>query len=154
MELWKWTFILLLITAGFGIWLFVGYTYRLRPRYPLIVVSSHVISALVTVILFTVLLVRWIHRGNFAHGYEIFVLYVAYFVVLITFLFGMYLYVRYNLRKRGLTMRLLVAHLVMAALSFVAVVTGVAELSVPIHTAHIYPGTMYNYHKHHHDASS
>lgn len=150
MTLWQWTFLALLITASFGIVLFTGYTFRVRIRYPFALVTSHVVSAFITVILFSILFVQKLRFGFPAHSYSPFVLWPALVLLLATFASGVHFYFKYNARRLGLRNALLIAHLFMAALSFVAVIASTAELSVPPKPTNLYPGSMYNFYKHQH----
>lgn len=148
MSLWQITLYSLFLTAFFGIFLFVGYTFRVRIRYPLALVTCHVVSALVTVVLFCFLLVQQLHAPNL-HQYAVVVAWLSLVAILITFVSGFYFYLRYNVRRRGLRTGLLVTHLLMAAVSFVCAAASIAELSVPPKANNLYPGSMYNYYKHH-----
>lgn len=149
MALWRLTFVLLFVTASIGIWLFVGYTFRARIRYPLLLVTTHVISATLTVIAFIWLFITQRHWSQH-HATAFVILCVSLVMVLVTYLSGLYFYGKFNVRGRGLKSKLLISHLVMAALSFVCVASSVAELSAAQPpTSHNYPGSMYNFYKHH-----
>lgn len=147
--LWAWTFFALLVTSIFGIWLFAGFTFRLKPRYPFLLVTCHVVGALVTVVLFCSLFIKWLYQPQVGHSFAPAILWVGLIMILATFLSGLYFYFFFNARRRGLGYKLLITHLVMAALSFVFVVASIAELSGSVHTQHLFPGTKYNFYKHH-----
>lgn len=149
MSLWVWTFLVLLVTAVFGLWLFAGFTFRVRPRYPFALVTSHVIGATASLVLFCILVVRWFAHHQAVHSYAPVVLIIALVVLLATFLSGLYFYFGFNVRRRHLTYKLLITHLAMAALAFIFAIAGIAEASGPVHTQKFYPSSMYNFHKHH-----
>lgn len=147
-RLWEWTFFSLLVTSVFGIWLFVGFTFRLRPRYPFLLVTCHVVGATVTVVLFCSLFVKWLIQPQVGYSYAPVILWIGLFMILATFLSGLYFYFFFDARRRGLGYKLLITHLVMAALSFVFVIASIAQLSGPLHSQHFFPGNKYNFYKH------
>lgn len=150
-SLWQWTFLVALATATVGLVLFAGFTFRLKPRFPFLLVTLHVVGATATVVMFCILFVRSIGNHAASHGYAGVVLWASLVVILLTFLSGLYFYFFYNARRRGLDYPLLVSHLIMAALSFVCVVASVAALSgIGIQTSSLFPTTGYNFHKHEH----
>lgn len=151
-SLWTWTFLVTLATAAVGLSLFAGFTFQVKPRYPFLLVTCHVIGAFATVTLYCILFVRWMGNHNTAtHLYAAVVLWVSLVVILSTFISGIYFYFRYNARRRGLGYRLLITHLVMAALSFVCVIASVSELSgTGISAKSLFPPSSYNFYKHHH----
>ncbi|WDL98440.1 hypothetical protein [Alicyclobacillus sp. ALC3] len=149
MSLWMWTFLIALFTATVGLVLFIGFTFQQKLRYPFLFVTFHVIGATVTVILFCILFIRWITHHDATTPYASLVLWASLAVVLATFVSGLYFYFWYNARKRPLSYRLLVTHLVMASLAFVSVITSVAQLSnTGLHSHQLYRATGYNFRKH------
>ncbi|WDL97492.1 hypothetical protein [Alicyclobacillus sp. ALC3] len=151
MTLWQWTFLLALATSAVGLILFGGFTFRIKPRFPFLLVTLHVVGATATVVLFCVLFARWLMHYGPSHAYAGIVLWASLIVILATFLSGLYFYFFYNARRRGLGYRLLVTHLVMAALSFVCIIASVAELSgTGLVKSTLFPTNGYNFHKHAH----
>lgn len=148
MTLWHWTFAFLFFTAIVGLVLFSGFTLRINMRYPLLLVTTHVASASITFVLFTILLVQRLTSTQ--TGVQVFVL-ISYFILVVTFISGVYFFFRYDARRRGMRYLLLVFHLVSASLTFIFTVSSLAAFREPqTQPQHYTPGgAMYNVHKHH-----
>lgn len=152
MPLWQWTLYSLGLTAVLGLLLFCGYTFRLRIVYPFALVTGHVVSATVTMILFCVLLYHLATDSANVQMYAQIIAWVSFAALIVTFLSGLYFYLWFNARRRGLKNGMLVTHLLMAAVSFSFAVSGVAGIAgtQPTDRSHLYPPSMYNFHKHQH----
>lgn len=141
-------FIAMCFTVVVGACLFVGYTFRIRIRYPFALVITHVAGATLTVILFTIFLV---HRtiipvnGN----RNIFAL-VSYSFLLVTFVTGLVFFIRYDFRRRYIGIKRLSLHIVMAAFTVFSLSGTTAIYTSFAHKDmyHVPGSAMYNVHKH------
>lgn len=116
MSLLDWSYIALLVSSLMGAVLFVGYTFRVKLAYPILVVSLHLIAIIATFILFTIFMVQTFFTKipAFSFGFIL----VTYGIFVLTFLIGLFFFVRYDLRRKILHLPLLSTHLVMAVLTF------------------------------------
>lgn len=149
MLLWQVTLAAFILTSLFGLYLFAGYTFRIKVHYPLVLVTCHVIAALITSILFGILIVRILTSHSHSSVFtEVFSL-ISFVLVLLTLASGLYFYFRYDARNRRTKWGLIITHLMMASLSFIFAISSIATVAEP-HHKNTYPGdAWYRYHLKH-----
>ncbi|PWI57432.1 hypothetical protein [Sulfoacidibacillus thermotolerans] len=130
------TYILLFLTSLFGAVLFFGFTFRRQIRYPLFVVSSHVIFASATWALFSISLVR--HLFRFAshpdHFTAVLYLLLGYAIYTFTYLLGVYFFFRYDAKRKHVRLQSIALHLTLAGLTFIFVTSSYIVVALtPVH---------------------
>ncbi|QSO46869.1 hypothetical protein [Alicyclobacillus mengziensis] len=149
MLLWQVTLAAFIVTSIFGLYLFSGYTFRIKVYYPLVLVTCHVAAAIATTILFGILIVRLLFSYNQVHVFSVVFSVISFVLVLLTLASGLYFYFRYEARRRRTKWGLIGFHLAMAGLSFIFAISSISTVAAPKPT-HTYPGTAwYKYYLRH-----
>ena len=149
MLLWQVTLTAFIITSIFGLYLFSGYTFRIKVYYPLVLVTCHVVAASVTTILFGVLIVRMLSSYSQIPVFSVVFSVISFVLVVLTLTSGLYFYFRFEARRRRTKWRLIGFHLALAGLSFIFAISSISTVAAPKQT-HDYAGTAwYKYHIRH-----
>ena len=123
------SYISLCLTSLLGALLFFGFTFRVRIRYPLRIVSLHVILASITTALLCLAAVQALFfrpARTAASPWAAALLVAGLLLLLFTYALGLYFYLRYDARRRHLKLQSLVLHLSLAGLSFIFITSAFA----------------------------
>ncbi len=124
------SYISLCVTSLLGALLFLGFTFRARIKYPLRIVTAHVIMATVTTLLLCGAVVQALlapRRAGSASGpWPTAMLVAGALLLLVTYALGLYFYLRFDARRSRLRLQSVALHLSLAGLSFVFITTGFA----------------------------
>lgn len=153
MLLWHLAFVCLCLASVAGMVLFFGFTFRVRIAYPLSVVTTHLILAIATSVLFSAAV---IHR--FTNGKPLSVLYVVLLIVsvaivLVTLIVGIIYFIRFNLKQKDGHGHFIGMHVTMAAVSFIFITASTIAITQTVSMKNVvaHP-SLYNFYKHHHNA--
>ena len=124
------SYISLCVTSLLGALLFFGFTFRVRIKYPLRIVSAHVVMASVTTVLlcaaFVQALLAPFGAATVPAPWSSAVLIAGCLLFLVTFALGLYFYLRYDARQRHLRLQSVALHLSLAGLSFIFITAAFA----------------------------
>ena len=146
MLLWQVTLTAFIITSLFGLYLFSGYTFRIKVYYPLVLVACHITAAAVTTILFAILIVKMFTTTAHINVFSIIFACISFALVALTLLSGLYFFFRYDFKRRRTKWGIIMTHLAMAGLSFIFAISSISTVAIAP-TGHTYPGSKwYKYH--------
>jgi hypothetical protein len=138
--LWQATLTAFIITSLFGLYLFAGYTFRIKVHYPLVLVTSHVIAAATTTVLFAILMIRMLSSLNQSGTFTAVFALISFALVVLTLMSGIVFYFRFDARRRRTRWGLIITHLMMASLSFIFAISSIATVAEPRHHQKSYTG--------------
>lgn len=146
MLLWQVTLTAFIITSLFGLYLFSGYTFRIKVYYPLVLVACHITAAVVTTILFAVLVFRMFTTTAHVNVFSIVFACISFGLVALTLFSGLYFFFRYDFKRRRSKWGVIMTHLAMAGLSFIFAISSISTVAIAP-AKHTYPGSKwYKYH--------
>ena len=129
-ELLNLSYISLCVTSLLGALLFFGFTFRVRIKYPLRIVSAHVVMATITTVLLCAAVAQALLAprvaGSVSAPWSAAMLVAGSLLLLFTYALGLYFYLRYDARRRHLRLQSVALHLSLAGLSFIFITTGFA----------------------------
>lgn len=151
MLLWRLAFGCLCVTSIVGMILFFGYTFRVRIVYPLVMVTTHLLLAILTTGLFVVAVVQ-----RFLSPRELSTLYMVLLglnliIIVVTVVVGIVFFLRFNVKGREVYGTFVGLHVTMASVAFIfatastIAITQTIPPKVPITSP-----TLYNFYKYHH----
>lgn len=141
----------LFVASLFGAVLFFGFTFRTRIRYPLALVTLHLLTVVITFGLFTALVIQQVHlHGWVQMTFAAKFLVITYVIFAVTLLAGLAFFLRYDARRKRLRMRMVAVHLFMAALTFLSATTLMSLPLYPTPSLPVHGSTWYLIHRHRH----